>query len=707
MIQLNHVTKSYKENIVLNSISLRLEDPSKIHILRGQSGSGKTTLFNILMGLDKDFTGDYNLFGKSTKNLTNNEWAELREQDMRMVFQDFKLLDHFTVYDNLYLTGDYTEAAINEVLVDLDILELKDQLISTLSGGQKQRVAIARAVISQPKILLLDEPTGNLDTMTTEHIMSYMERLRNKGILIFMITHDEQLAKAADILYEMKDKKVVAIKDAFTTQKAQPEESPKLQTKKKINSYVFKTLNRMKQKNLLLGIPIILFITLFILVFNGFRSSSTQSFLSFFEGISDEVIVLHTSSLNRDLADELSEQGIIPATDGKRIAFSTDDVDKVQSIQYVEDVLLFSDGLYSNYDKDQLVYETRIPKTDYLERLNAYINYNPQIHFLAFNFTQMPLPAEFIVDYNVENIQLLVGNFPTKQTDEIIIPDLYGILYLDSDNPTELVGEELTLSVRDFNHAELEKEYTISGVYDSRYRESLNPEYPIYTSSVEPTAYKPSEEDYAFFKQSLASSERDAEFSKDLIGSFEQFEVAYGTGYMSMLVRVESSENVEVVSQKLVEYYPGYRLMSQYDIKHGELSDIYNRLVSVLIIGSIAIALVVGIIIVFLNKGQMNNRNREMAILYSLGFKRKEIYAIIIRESFLQFLFYIVTSGLVVYFLNTFYLSQTKYAPLFQNLFDPSNIFSILLLIGFMLIISIIWSVNGVKQKNLINYLNK
>lgn len=707
MIQLNHVTKSYKENIVLNSISLRLEDPSKIHILRGQSGSGKTTLFNILMGLDKDFTGDYNLFGKSTKNLTNNEWAELREQDMRMVFQDFKLLDHFTVYDNLYLTGDYTEAAINEVLVDLDILELKDQLISTLSGGQKQRVAIARAVISQPKILLLDEPTGNLDTMTTEHIMSYMERLRNKGILIFMITHDEQLAKAADILYEMKDKKVVAIKDAFTNQTAQPEESPKLQTKKKINSYVFKTLNRMKQKNLLLGIPIILFITLFILVFNGFRSSSTQSFLSFFEGISDEVIVLHTSSLNRDLADELSEQGIIPATDGKRIAFSTDDVDKVQSIQYVEDVLLFSDGLYSNYDKDQLVYETRIPKTDYLERLNAYINYNPQIHFLAFNFTQMPLPTEFIVDYNVENIQLLVGNFPTKQTDEIIIPDLYGILYLDSDNPTELVGEELTLSVRDFNHAELEKEYTISGVYDSRYRESLNPEYPIYTSSVEPTAYKPSEEDYAFFKQSLASSERDAEFSKDLIGSFEQFEVAYGTGYMSMLVRVESSENVEVVSQKLVEYYPGYRLMSQYDIKHGELSDIYNRLVSVLIIGSIAIALVVGIIIVFLNKGQMNNRNREMAILYSLGFKRKEIYAIIIRESFLQFLFYIVTSGLVVYFLNTFYLSQTKYAPLFQNLFDPSNIFSILLLIGFMLIISIIWSVNGVKQKNLINYLNK
>ena len=90
---------------------------------------------------------------------------------------------------------------------------------------------------------------------------------------------------------------------------------------------------------------------------------------------------------------------------------------------------------------------------------------------------------------------------------------------------------------------------------------------------------------------------------------------------MSMLVRVDSAQNVEAVSEELGGFYPAYRLMSQYELKHGELSDIYNRLVSVLIIGSIVIALVVGIIIVFLNEGQMNNRNREMAILYSFGFK--------------------------------------------------------------------------------------
>lgn len=707
MIQLNHLSKSYKEHLVLDKVSLKLEDPSKIHVLKGQSGSGKTTLFNILMGLDKDFTGDYRLFGKPAKNFTNDEWAEIREHGIRIVFQDFKLLEHFTVYDNLYLTGDYTESEINEVLQDLDIVDLKDQLISTLSGGQKQRVAIARAVISQPKILLLDEPTGNLDTMTTEHIMSYMNRLRNKGILIFMITHDEQLAKAADILYEMKDKKVTVLKDAFPVQTGQIEETQQEKTKKKVTQYVWKTLNRMKQKNLLLAIPIILLMTLFILVFSSFRASSTQSFLDFFEGVSDRVIVVTTTNLKEDLANELNDKGIMPSTDGNRIAFSTADVDKVQNINHVDDVHLFSDGLYSHYDKDQMIYETRLSRMDYLEMLNPSIQYNPQQSWLAFNFTQMVLPTDLITDYNMDNIQLVEGVYPAEQTDEILVPDIYGILYLDTDNTAELIGEEITLTVHDFDNIEAKKEYTVSGVYDSGYRQNLNAEYPIYTSYVEPTVYKVTEDDYAFFKQSLASSERDAEFNKELIDSFEQFEAAYGTGHMSMLVRVDSSENIEAVSAELGEIYPAYRLTSQYELKHGELSDIYNRLVSILIIGSIVIALVVGIIIVFLNKGQLNNRNREMAILYSLGFKRKDIYSIIIRETFLQFLFYIVTSGIAVYLLNVFYLSQTKYGPLFKNLFEPSNVILIILLIGWMLIVSVIWSVNGVKQKNLIKYLNE
>ena len=529
----------------------------------------------------------------------------------------------------------------------------------------------------------------------------------NKGILIFMITHDEQLAKAADILYEMKDKKITVLKDAFPIQAGHLEEIRQEKTKKKVNQYVWKTLNRMKQKNLLLAIPIILLMTLFILVFSSFRASSTQSLLDFFEGVSDRVIVVATTNLKEDLANELNEKGIMPSTDGNRIAFSTADVDKVQNINHVDDVHLFSDGLYSHYDKDQMIYETRLSRMDYLEMLNPYIQYNPQQSWLAFNFTQMVLPTDLITDYNMDNIQLIEGVYPAEQTDEILVPDIYGILYLDTNNPAELIGEEITLTVHDFDNVEIKKDYTVSGVYESGYRQSLKTEYPIYTSFVEDTAYTVSEEDYLFFKQSLASTEKGAEFNKNLIDSFEQFEEAYGTGYMSMLVRVDSSENIEAVSAELGEIYPAYRLTSQYELKHGELSDIYNRLVSILIIGSIVIALVVGIIIVFLNKGQLNNRNREMAILYSLGFKRKDIYAIIIWESFLQFFFYFMLSGILIFLLQVFYFNQSRYMMLFQNLFEPSNIILIILLIGLMLIVSVIWSVNGVKQKNLIKYLSE
>lgn len=215
MIHLQNLTKSYRKKMILKNIDLELKDPSKIHVLLGESGSGKTTLFNILMGLDKDYTGNYSLFGKSAKKMSNDEWASIREQDMRMVFQDYKLLNQFSVYDNLDLSGDYSEEEIIQLLEELDILELKNHYVHELSGGQKQRLAIARAVISKPKILLMDEPTGNLDGLTTGRVMSYLKKLKSKGILVFIITHDEQVTSYGDIVYKIKNQKISLVKGEF------------------------------------------------------------------------------------------------------------------------------------------------------------------------------------------------------------------------------------------------------------------------------------------------------------------------------------------------------------------------------------------------------------------------------------------------------------------------------------------------------------
>lgn len=276
MIKIRNLTKKYKDKVILENISMNLNDPSKIYSLMGESGSGKTTVFNILFGLDKDYQGIYQIFGKEASSLTNVEWAILREKYIRMVFQDYKLLSNFTVYENICLSGEYLENEIDLVLTELDILEFKYRHVSELSGGQKQRVAIARAVIAEPRILLLDEPTGNLDGMTSEKLMNYLNKLRNKGILIFIITHDSAISELSDVVFELKEKKITSLGMRNTMNvKEETEINTNKSGKKQINRYVLTNLMRTKKKIFYLAIPIIIILTIFILGFSAYRANST------------------------------------------------------------------------------------------------------------------------------------------------------------------------------------------------------------------------------------------------------------------------------------------------------------------------------------------------------------------------------------------------------------------------------------------------
>lgn len=209
------------------------------------------------------------------------------------------------------------------------------------------------------------------------------------------------------------------------------------------------------------------------------------------------------------------------------------------------------------------------------------------------------------------------------------------------------------------------------------------------------------------FKQNLTQTPQSEILNKSLVKDFKSFEEDYGTGKMSMLVRVEDSNQVEKVRSELEEIYPSYRFISQYDLKHGDFSEIYDRLVQILVIGSTVIAVIAGVLIAFLNKGHFMHRNKELAVLYSMGYKRKDIFWIILLEHSLLFSAYIVVAGLTAFILNELFFSHSKYYSLFENLFEGTNILSIILLIFLMMAISIVWSLNGVKQKNLIKHLNE
>ena len=218
MLQLKEIRKEYKtgdlEQVALNDVSLNLRDNEFVAIL-GPSGSGKTTLLNILASLDRPTSGEVLLEGKNIVHLTEKEISAFRRKNLGFVFQDFNLLDTFSLRDNIYLPlvlagEDYREMEqkIRPIAKTLGITELLDKFPYEVSGGQKQRAAVARALITNPKLVLADEPTGALDSRAASALLSMFGEINEEGQTILMVTHSAQAASHASRVLFIKDGEV-------------------------------------------------------------------------------------------------------------------------------------------------------------------------------------------------------------------------------------------------------------------------------------------------------------------------------------------------------------------------------------------------------------------------------------------------------------------------------------------------------------------
>lgn len=195
----------------LKSVTFDVEKGEYVAIM-GESGSGKTTLLNILASLDKATSGEVTLDGKKLSEINEKQISAFRRDNLGFVFQDFNLLDNFSIKDNILLplvllgTGyDEMEQRLMPIVKSLGIDQLIEKYPYELSGGQKQRTAIARAMITQPKLILADEPTGALDSKSTDSVLDIFDELNKQGQTIVMVTHSTKAAACAGRVLFIKD----------------------------------------------------------------------------------------------------------------------------------------------------------------------------------------------------------------------------------------------------------------------------------------------------------------------------------------------------------------------------------------------------------------------------------------------------------------------------------------------------------------------
>lgn len=215
MIQIENLSRVFQteevETTALNGIDLTINQGDFISIM-GPSGCGKSTLLNIIGLLDSPSSGSYKLLDKEMAGLKEKDRAQVRKQNIGFIFQNFNLIDELSVYDNIELPLIYNgvkaserKEKVEKIAEKLNISHRLKHFPQQLSGGQQQRVAVARALVNEPKIILADEPTGNLDSKNGNEVMELLMNLHANGATILMVTHSSYDASFSQKIIEMKD----------------------------------------------------------------------------------------------------------------------------------------------------------------------------------------------------------------------------------------------------------------------------------------------------------------------------------------------------------------------------------------------------------------------------------------------------------------------------------------------------------------------
>lgn len=716
-LKFEKLTKRYGNTVVLDNITYNFDSEHQITSIIGKSGAGKSTLLNILFGVDQEYDGMYKVDGRDARTYTDTEWDYLRSRKIQMVYQDFKLLENFTVSENLYFANrDYArnlEKRSAELIQLLGLSQVVNTRVKDISGGQKQRVAIARALLNRPEVLLLDEPTGNLDAYNTDEFLQYLESIKRTGISIFIITHDNRVLPYSDNILRLQTGHLV-------TETSAPKAELKKHTSRSakrvprtpnavIGRYVKKDALANWRGLVLSSIPLTLILTVFVFILTGYKQVSVDSFTEMFNGLANNVIYIDSQTLTTDYQKKLNKRGVQSSTDGKRLFFSKKDINAARTIDTVSKVIPFAyTSLYLDTQGNELqetITKSQLPVA--FKRLRSYSSAPDTIRFAFQSMILTPADTHY---YNPRQLELVSGRYPVRES-EIMVPDFYQELLKTQGRDTDAVKLQVKRNSAEFG----KKAYRISGVYQTDYKNSLQPNIKIGTATVFAfyTSYRDvtdlaemlSKDSYAAYKDSLTGNEPTKNYTQGIVQNYPSFVRSVGIGKAGMIIVAKRQSDIPKLSRSVANIFPHYQQRSRYALTHGEFAITYRQLLLSLALGIIAVSIVLTIIFVFMNKQAIAQRRKELAILFSLGYRRHDVKRIITLEILGQFIAIYAGAMLLTFILKRLVLDHLSYSRLFTNLYVWQNQLIVIGVLFIAIAISTVWGIASVKKTKLINSL--
>lgn len=330
------------------------------------------------------------------------------------------------------------------------------------------------------------------------------------------------------------------------------------------------------------------------------------------------------------------------------------------------------------------------------------------MHFpdkIQMEFKTLTVPYPYIKYYNPKRVELLYGNYPIKN--EILVPDFLAYNYLKNEKLNTLVGQLIELPIINEKRNQENQKYKVSGIYKTNYENNLGLTEYIYTSyqNYDFLELFQTQESYNNQVNDFNQENRTHDINKTVFKDYNSYLEAVGTGLDDMVIVCKETKDIKNVTKQLNKLFPHLRLMSQYEFKNGEFRDSYIQTVLINVGIMILVVGILGIIILFLNKGYIRKRNKELAILYALGRSKKGVIVIILLEHLLISTISFIIGYLCLWMIRMAYLKYISTFNFLSLMFNGNVIFYIYLYVILMTFISVIFSIHGINRKKLNEYL--